>query len=130
MRRYHSIARRSRKNPPLGPSLGSVASHAIVSAPSRGDRGAEGPPMSVRTHPGSTALIRTPSARYVSARILVNAFTAVFDIEYAGAYADILASCPAPEDTFTTRPYRARAIAGTNARQTSIMPNRFASKVR
>lgn len=60
---YQSMARRSWKNPPVGPSSGSVASHTIVSAPSCGARGAEGPPMSVRTHPGSTALTSTPSAR-------------------------------------------------------------------
>src|SRR5688500_9270153 len=98
------MARRSRKNPPVGPLSGSVASHTIVSAPSCGDRGAEGPPMSVRTHPGSTALTSTPSPRYVSDRIRVNALTAAFDIEYAGAYVDMVASCPAPDDTFTTRP--------------------------
>jgi hypothetical protein len=57
---YHSIARRSWKNPPDGPSSGSVASQTIVSAPSRGERGADGPPMSVRTHPGSTAFTSTP----------------------------------------------------------------------
>ena len=31
-----------------------------VSPPSRGERGAEGPPMSVRTQPGSTAFTSTP----------------------------------------------------------------------
>jgi hypothetical protein len=34
----------------------------------------------------------------------VNAFSAAFDIEYAGAYVDIADSCPAPDDTFTMRP--------------------------
>src|SRR5512134_1969235 len=99
---------RSRKNPPVGPSFGSVANHTIVSAPSCGDRGADGPPMSVRTQPGSAALTSTPLASYECARIRVNAFKAAFDIEYAGAYPDIVASCPAPDDTLTIRPYLAR----------------------
>ena len=86
--------------------------------------------MSVRTQPGSTALTNTPLARYVFARILVNAFRAVFDIEYAGAYVDIVASCPAPDDTLTIRPYFARAIAGANTRHTSMTPNTFVSNVR
>src|SRR5437899_3162510 len=116
------MARRSWKNPPVGPLSGSVASHTIVSAPSCGDRGADGPPMSVRTHPGSTALTSTPLAQQVRARIRVNAFKAAFDIEYAGAYADMVASCPAPDETLTIRPYRPRAMSGTNARHTSITP--------
>src|SRR6185295_4402147 len=88
-RDYHSIGRRSRKNPPVGPSSGSVAAHTIVSAPCSTERGADGPPISVRTQPGSTALASTPRPRYVSASSFVNALSAVFDIEYAGAYVDM-----------------------------------------
>src|SRR5262249_7747288 len=40
------------KNPPLGPSSGSVASCALVFPPSLGSIGAFGPPMSVFTQPG------------------------------------------------------------------------------
>src|SRR4029453_19589086 len=61
--RYHSMALRSRKTPPVGPSSGSVASHTVVSTPCSTDRGADGPPMSVRTQPGSTALDSTPLSR-------------------------------------------------------------------
>src|SRR5438093_850781 len=101
---YQAIGRRSRKKPPVGPSSGKVASHTVVSAPCWTDRGAADPPMSVRTHPGSTALASTPRPRYVWARIRVNALRAAFDIAYAGAYVDMFASWPAPDDTFTTRP--------------------------
>ena len=59
----------------------------------------------------------------------MNAFRAAFDIEYDGAYADIVASCPAPDDTLTIRPYPARAILGANTRQTSITPKTFVAKV-
>lgn len=65
--------------------------------------------MSVRTHPGSTALTSTPSARQECARIRVNAFTAAFDTEYAGAYVDMVAS-PAR----TRRNIDNTAIAGTH----------------
>jgi len=55
-RHHHGIDFRSRKNPPLGPSSGNVASHTMVSAPCSTERSACGPPMSVRTQPGHTEL--------------------------------------------------------------------------
>src|SRR5215475_7810047 len=60
---YQSTCRRSRKNPPVGPLSGSVASQTVVSAPSSTDRGADRPPISVRTHPGSTTFASTPESR-------------------------------------------------------------------
>src|SRR5215831_8293559 len=60
---YQSTCRRSRKKPPVGPLSGSVASHTVVSAPSSTDRGADRPPISVLTHPGSTTFASTPESR-------------------------------------------------------------------
>src|SRR5262245_56170674 len=76
---YHGIGSRSRKNPPVGPPSGSVASHTAVSAPLRTPREALGPPMSVRTHPGHTLLTSTPSPAVALATIRVSALSAVFD---------------------------------------------------
>src|SRR5438477_2406550 len=81
LRSHHAIGRRSLKKPPVGPSSGSVASQTVVSTPCRTDRGADGPPISVRTQPGSTELASTPRTRYVWARMRVNAFSAAFDME-------------------------------------------------
>jgi len=53
---YHGIRWRSRKNPPVGPLSGRVASHTGVSAPCATVRGARSPPMSVLTHPGQAEL--------------------------------------------------------------------------
>ena len=58
--RYQSMRRRSRKNPPVGPSSPKVASHTGVSAASSGEVVAPAPPMRVRTHPRHTALTLTP----------------------------------------------------------------------
>src|SRR5262245_48571842 len=55
---YQGIGLRSRKKPPCGPPLGSVASQTAVSAPSARDLGAFGPPMSLRTHPGLIELTK------------------------------------------------------------------------
>src|SRR5690242_18492847 len=49
---HHSMGFRSRKNPPVGPSSGNVASQTAVSAPSSGLRDAPCPPIRVRTQPG------------------------------------------------------------------------------
>lgn len=46
---YQPVFFRSRKNPPVGPPSGSVASQIAVSAPSSGDRSAPAPPIRVRT---------------------------------------------------------------------------------
>src|SRR5207237_8986450 len=87
--RYQSIAFRSLKNPPVGPFAGSAASPTIVSAPSSTDCVAPGPPMSVRTQPGHALLTRTPAPFVAAASCRVNALSALFDIEYAGAYVPI-----------------------------------------
>ena len=66
---YQGIGVRSRKNPPVGPSSGSVASQTTVSAPSSTLRGACGPPIFVRTHPGQAAFTLTLACRTSSATI-------------------------------------------------------------
>src|SRR4051812_48341087 len=77
--RYQAIRFRSWKKPPLGPSAGSVASQTIVSAPSSTLRVAFGPPMSVRTQPGSTQFTRADGN--AEASITVIAFSVAFEIE-------------------------------------------------
>src|SRR5438045_7237486 len=72
------------KNPPDGPSSGSVASQTGVSAPSSTVPGAFGPPMSVLIHPGQHELINTPSCLRASASISVTAFSAAFETRYDG----------------------------------------------
>ena len=57
---HQSIRRLSRKNSPVGPLCGSVASQTMVSAPCSTLRGALRPPIRVRTHPGSTLFTSTP----------------------------------------------------------------------
>ena len=59
-RDHHSSFRRSAKNPAVGPFGASVASQMMVSAPSSTERGAPGPPMSVRTQPGQALFTSTP----------------------------------------------------------------------
>src|SRR6185295_11040969 len=103
--RYQSISRRSLKNFPVGPFEGSVASQTIVSAPSSTDRGAPRPPIRVRTQPGFTQLTSTPLPLVDAASWIVSAFSAAFEIEYAGAYVVIDDSWPAPDETLTMRPY-------------------------
>src|ERR687885_86142 len=85
---YQGIWRRSRKNPPVGPPSGSVASQTIVSAPFSTERVALGPPMSVRTHPGSrqfTSTLGAPARATASATMRVSALSAVLESEYEGA---------------------------------------------
>src|SRR4051812_41550032 len=103
-RDHQAIGFRSLKKPPVGPFAHSVASQRIVSAPSSTERGAAEPPISVRTQPGEAQLTRTPVPRVAAASWRVKAFNAAFDIEYAGAYVPIDASCPASDETLTTRP--------------------------
>ena len=76
---YQAIGFRSRKNPPVGPRSGSVASQTIVSAACSGLRGAPGPPIFVRTHPGQTALTLILAGLTSSATIRVRAFSAALD---------------------------------------------------
>src|SRR5580765_1122436 len=104
LRGYQVIACRSLKKPPVGPFAPSVASQTMVSAPSCTDLGAPGPPMSVRTQPGHALFTSTPEPRMAAASCRVKALSAALDIEYAGAYGPIDASCPASDDTLTMRP--------------------------
>src|SRR5262249_18467227 len=78
---HHAISFRSAKDPPVGPFPGSVAHQTIVCAPCSTDRGAFGPPMSVRTHPGHALLTRTPDAWVSAASVRVKPFSAVFEME-------------------------------------------------
>src|SRR3954452_9401633 len=75
---YQGIGSRLRKNPPVGPSSGRVASQTAVSAPSSTDRGAPAPPMSVRTHPGHIEFTRIRGCSFD--RIRVRAFRAAFEV--------------------------------------------------
>ena len=75
---HQGIGLPSRKNPPLGPSAGSVASHTIPSAAWRALSGADGPPMRVRAQPGQAALTFT-SPRTSEASFTVRAFSAAFE---------------------------------------------------
>src|SRR6185369_12347982 len=76
---YHAIALRSRKNPPVGPLSGRVASQSAVSAPFSTDRFAPRPPIAVRTHPGSTEFIRIPIPSLSAARTRVTTLIPAFD---------------------------------------------------
>ena len=73
---HQGIGWRSWKKAPVGPPSASVASHTIVSVPCSTDRGAPEPPISVRTHPGSTAFTRTLLPRAASATMRVSALRA------------------------------------------------------
>lgn len=76
---YQGIGARSRRKAPWGPSGSSVAAQTIVAAPLAGLRGANRPPIPVRTHPGQTALIKIPEPSRSPAKIWVKAFRATFD---------------------------------------------------
>jgi hypothetical protein len=76
---HQAIRFRSWKNAPVGPLGGSVASHTMGSAPFSTPLGAEAPPMSVRTHPGSTQFTRAVGK--ATASITVIAFSAALEIE-------------------------------------------------
>src|SRR5215212_4407800 len=93
----------SRKNPPVGPSSGSVTAHMTLAAPSSTVRGASGPPISVATQPGQTELTRIREARNSSASMRVSAFRATFETLYAGVPPPITVNEPLSLDTFTIR---------------------------
>src|SRR5689334_2983079 len=76
---YQSILSLSRKNPPLGPPSGNVASQTAMSAPSSTDLGAFRPPMSVLTQPGHIAFTSTFVPLNSVASITVNALRLVLD---------------------------------------------------
>src|SRR5258708_27125272 len=59
----------------------------------------------------------------------VSALRAALEAEYDGAKSPIIESCPAPEDTFTTRPYPRRIMPGTKAWQSARGPKKFVSIV-
>ena len=61
--------------------------------------------MSVATQPGQTALTRIPSPRSSPASVRVNALSAALETWYAGVPPPIVASEPAPLETFTMRPW-------------------------
>src|SRR5262245_33431574 len=76
---HQAIGRVSRKKPPVGPSGGRVAAQVMPEAPVSRERGAEGPPMSVRTQPGQTALIRMPRSERAGARMRTRALRPTFE---------------------------------------------------
>src|SRR5262245_24416025 len=78
---HQGISRWSRKNRPVGPPSGSEASQAGVSDPLSGERGALGPPIDVRTHPGHTAFTKIPRGSRLSSRakMRVRALSPTFD---------------------------------------------------
>ena len=78
----------SRKKPPVGPSLGSVAAQTIVSAPSSGVRGALGPPMSVLTQPDAYAAAEGVASR---SAVLHRAVRLLRAAELGPAYEDAFA---------------------------------------
>src|SRR5260221_14016123 len=112
---YQGIGWRSWKNPPAGPPSGRVANQTIVSVPCSTERDAAGPPMRVRTQPGSTAFTSTLDPRAASATMRVRALMAAFEAEEAGAKSPIAESWPALDDKLTARPYPPLIMPGTQA---------------
>jgi hypothetical protein len=56
----YSVAFPSSNTPPVGPPGGNRTPHRTLAAPCSTERGALGPPISVRTHPGLIAFTRIP----------------------------------------------------------------------
>src|SRR5713101_2819881 len=71
---YHGTGWPRWKKPPFGPSLGSVASCALVLPPSLTSIVAFGPPISVLTQPGCAEFTLILLSRSSCARCTVNAF--------------------------------------------------------
>src|SRR5437868_13171558 len=93
---------RSLQNFPVSFCGASAASHTIPAAPSATERVALAPPMSVRTQPGHTEF--TAKFGNAAANCEVTPFSAVFEMQYAGAHPSApSANCPPPLDTFTIR---------------------------
>ena len=84
---HHGISSRSRKNLPVSSSGASVASRTAVSAPSSTDRGAVGPPISVRTQPGHVEFTAILSPCRALASMRVSPLSASFE---SGVDADSL----------------------------------------
>jgi len=66
--RHHGMGLPSRNHPPVGPSAGRRAAQSTDAAPCSTDRGAPCPPISVRTHPGSTEFTRTSGSSRANSR--------------------------------------------------------------
>src|SRR5580693_10722610 len=75
---YQGSGLPSRKKPPVGPESGRVAAQTTLAAPSATGR-PPGPPMSVATQPGQTALTRIPAGRSPAASVRVSAFSPALD---------------------------------------------------
>src|SRR5262245_54533750 len=86
-----------------------------------------GPPMSVATHPGHTALTRILAGASSAARMRVSALRAAFDVLYAGVPPPSAESDPASDDTLTIRPWSLRRSSGTIAIVVRHAPKRFVS---
>jgi hypothetical protein len=122
---YHGSGLPSRKNPSVGPLSGRVAAHKIPAAPSRTERGAPAPPISVATQPGHTEFTRIREPRSSPASVRVKAFSAALVTCYAGGPAPMFVSDPDSEETLTIRPVRLFRMRGRNAWQTRHGPNKF-----
>src|SRR5882762_11613800 len=66
--RHHGMGLPSRNHPPVGPSAGRRAAQSTDAAPCSTDRGAPCPPISVRTHPGSTEFTSTSGSSRANSR--------------------------------------------------------------
>src|SRR4030095_16769761 len=80
---HHGISLRSRRNFPVRSCCASLASYTIVPAPSSTELLPFSPPMSVRTQPGHTEF--TANFGNAAASCTVTPFSAVFEMQYAGA---------------------------------------------
>jgi hypothetical protein len=70
----------------------------VVATPSSTEREAFGPPMSVRTQPGQTALTLMPVPWSSLAKIRVSAFRPALETRYAGKRLPMSPSWPRPDD--------------------------------
>src|SRR5438034_8168726 len=87
-------------------------------------RVAQRPPMSVRTHPGHTALTRIPRGKSSRARIRVWALRAIFDTEYADGQPAALLSPASTAERYeeTSESSAERVSAGLANRERSSRP--------
>src|SRR4051812_49479349 len=72
---HSEVGSPSRNTPPVGPDGGSLHAQRTEAAPFATGRGAPGPPLSVRTQPGSVAFTRIARGRNSSAKSRVMAFS-------------------------------------------------------
>src|SRR5215831_16140602 len=78
---HQGITSRSRQNGPVLFWGASAAAQTMPAAPSSTERGAAGPPISVRHQPGETEFTATPLSLSAAASRQVIAFSVVFDAE-------------------------------------------------